>query len=189
MFYKKDNPNTEIAYMGCVKGTETLSVLYKNEIFTNITFLDLFKKIQKDFTSIKFSKKSDYYVTESYMSVYDSSSGRYVNCKKFIVNKDVTNWLKLSFSNGNSLICTTDHPLPIYHNADNNRLSIREDSIRTFAQDVQIGDLVASNLKRTYGIKDYSDIFPGHGGVLDRFDSYIFVSTALACLIFISSLF
>lgn len=156
MFYKKDNPNTEIAYMGCVKGTETLSVLYKNEIFTNITFLDLFKKIQKDFTSIKFSKKSDYYVTESYMSVYDSSSGRYVNCKKFIVNKDVTNWLKLSFSNGNSLICTTDHPLPIYHNADNNRLSIREDSIRTFAQDVQIGDLVALS---DIGLCDYLDRF------------------------------
>ena len=53
----------------------------------------------------------------------------------------------------------------------------------------EIGDLFASKLKRTYGIKDYSQIFPGHGGVLDRFDSYIFVSTALACLILISSLF
>ena len=40
----------------------------------------------------------------------------------------------------------------------------------------QIGDLVASKLKRTYGIKDYSNIFPGHGGVLDRFDSTLFAS-------------
>lgn len=40
----------------------------------------------------------------------------------------------------------------------------------------QIGDLVASKLKRTYGIKDYSNIFPGHGGVLDRFDSALFTS-------------
>lgn len=38
----------------------------------------------------------------------------------------------------------------------------------------QIGDLVASKLKRTYEIKDYGFIFPGHGGVMDRFDSTIF---------------
>ncbi len=40
----------------------------------------------------------------------------------------------------------------------------------------QIGDLVASKLKRHFGIKDYSNIFPGHGGVLDRFDSTFFAS-------------
>ena len=38
----------------------------------------------------------------------------------------------------------------------------------------QIGDLFASKLKRTYEIKDYGNIFPGHGGVMDRFDSFIF---------------
>lgn len=38
----------------------------------------------------------------------------------------------------------------------------------------QIGDLVASRLKRTYEIKDFGKIFPGHGGVLDRFDSAIY---------------
>lgn len=47
----------------------------------------------------------------------------------------------------------------------------------------QIGDLVASKLKRTMGIKDFSNIFPGHGGVMDRFDSALF---AAMVLIFIS---
>ena len=47
----------------------------------------------------------------------------------------------------------------------------------------QIGDLSASVIKRTYGIKDFSNIIPGHGGVMDRFDSALFVLTMLYAFI------
>ena len=46
----------------------------------------------------------------------------------------------------------------------------------------QVGDLIMSVIKRHYGVKDYGNIFPGHGGMLDRFDSIIAVSIGLAAI-------
>ena len=46
----------------------------------------------------------------------------------------------------------------------------------------QIGDLAMSVIKRRYGVKDYGFIFPGHGGVLDRFDSVLLTAPVLVIL-------
>ncbi|MFR8549127.1 MAG: phosphatidate cytidylyltransferase [Lachnospiraceae bacterium] len=42
-----------------------------------------------------------------------------------------------------------------------------------------VGDLAASAIKRNRGIKDYGKLIPGHGGILDRFDSVIFIAPVI----------
>ena len=46
----------------------------------------------------------------------------------------------------------------------------------------QVGDLIMSVIKRHYSVKDYGKLFPGHGGMLDRFDSVLAVSVGMAAI-------
>ncbi len=47
----------------------------------------------------------------------------------------------------------------------------------------QIGDLIASSIKRDENIKDFGWIFPGHGGFMDRFDSVMFIAPIILMMI------
>lgn len=47
----------------------------------------------------------------------------------------------------------------------------------------QVGDLAASAIKRNHDIKDYGNLIPGHGGIMDRFDSVIFTAPMIYFLI------
>ncbi|MDO5402737.1 MAG: phosphatidate cytidylyltransferase [Eubacteriales bacterium] len=48
-----------------------------------------------------------------------------------------------------------------------------------------VGDLCASAIKRNYEIKDYGKLIPGHGGIMDRFDSVIFTAPAVYWAVFL----
>ena len=53
----------------------------------------------------------------------------------------------------------------------------------------QIGDLAASAVKRNMDIKDYGKIIPGHGGIMDRFDSIIFVTPIIYAILYVMKSF
>ncbi|SHN53071.1 phosphatidate cytidylyltransferase [Butyrivibrio hungatei DSM 14810] len=74
----------------------------------------------------------------------------------------------------------------LYVNATHDKAVIFVLVIITFVGSIiaQLGDLLASGIKRDHEIKDYGKIIPGHGGIMDRFDSVIFV---IPCVYFLAA--
>ena len=70
-----------------------------------------------------------------------------------------------------------DVPLRHKHRRRPVRLRYKEKLLSIF------GDLAASAIKRNHDVKDYGKLIPGHGGIMDRFDSYSFVMPTLYALI------
>ena len=52
-----------------------------------------------------------------------------------------------------------------------------------------VGDLAASAIKRNHDVKDYGTLIPGHGGILDRFDSVIFTAPAVYWAVYLINQF
>ena len=130
-FYKKGDPNTEIAYMGCVRGNETIT--YRIEDVTyNESFADAWERIKKN--NVSEYGISEYIDTDGWVEIYDSVENRFVNCKKFIKNPNKNNWVTITFSNGNTLTCTTDHPLPV--------VCANGSCERTYVSDIIPGDFI-----------------------------------------------
>lgn len=74
----------------------------------------------------------------------------------------------------------------LYKNVTGQTGTIRVLMLITFIGSIisQLGDLLASGIKRDHDIKDYGHVIPGHGGIMDRFDSVIFVTP---CIYFLAA--
>ncbi len=112
----------DAATMGCVDGDEV--IVYKHD--GNI-HIDGFKRLWRR-TSINIQKQGlSSYVHPENLEIWDGERG-FVKVKTVVKNPDMHNWVRITFSNGRSVLVTSDHPLYI------------KDKGRIFVKQLKIGD-------------------------------------------------
>ena len=109
-------------------------------------------------------------VTDTFAYFTGYFIGRHKLCEKISPNKTIEGAI-------GGIIIGTIIPSLFYLYIINSNINIFVLIVITFVLSLigQIGDLFFSSIKRHYKIKDFSNLIPGHGGILDRLDSIIFV--------------
>ncbi len=117
-------------------------------------------------------------ITDMFAMFTGNLIGKHKLCEKVSPNKTIEGAI------GGSIIGTII-PLMFYLYIINPNINIFLITSITLALSIfgQIGDLFFSSIKRHYEIKDFSKLIPGHGGILDRVDSLIFVAIAYLFII------
>ena len=98
----------------------------------------------------------------------------------FIISAVLLTSLPLRYFLTLSIFCTIFYVVVINHHTN---IVIALLSTMFLSIISQLGDLVFSSIKRYFNIKDFSKLIPGHGGILDRIDSLIFVIIGYSILI------
>lgn len=119
-YYKKGDFRTELATMGCVDGIEMITYKIKDNLYVE-NFERAWNRISSMF-EVKESGVSKY-CDVSGVSIYDTTSKRFVKCKKFICNPDKGDWYRITCTGGRTLLATADHPL---HTERNGRTYIKD---------------------------------------------------------------
>lgn len=113
-YYDPSRPETSVASMGCVHGSEV--ALWKiNGNITLMTFAEM-EYCLSDCQLVSYSSTScyiDFEIEHTELKIWDSNSNDFVKVKKFIINRGVTNWRTIRFTNGRNITVTGDHPLPV----------------------------------------------------------------------------
>lgn len=122
-------------------------------------------------------------ITDSFAFFVGKAYGKHKLCPDISPKKTVEGAI------GGTIVCTV--LVPIYAILLKDKLNFPFGNsvilivVFTFFLSVidQFGDLIASVIKRHFKVKDYSNLFPGHGGVLDRLDSILFTSLVYTYLL------
>lgn len=117
--------------MGCVDGQEIITYKINNDLFVE-SFERMWNRLSNKFKIKEQKTKDNYYMDLKDVLIYDTKNG-FVDTKRIIKNKDKGDWTRIKFSNGRSLLATSDHPLPIINQG------------RTFVKDLKIGDKININ--------------------------------------------